>query len=296
MLSQNLTQHFAKRGIALWNSYLNPGRALAILGVFSLLLSPSLVSQPPWSNACGDGRVDVIADHFASTSGTIFTADPTIPDPSLRLTTGCHGKALAMDYDLTHVAPPESPNARQSWIVLQRSFPTGRDLRAFTHIRFALRGSNLNSHDTVDVKLRDGAGHLAAISLKSLTDLPVWRPIYIDFRELGGIGELDLTDITALEIGIVRCVGCEVFDNPAVSEPPEEHTGTLFLDEFGFVDLKPGATHRLVETAFETVVPNPMIRASAANALLAEIEPSGPGMHLVPAWFPETDPNFNTYA
>ena len=52
----------------------------------------------------------------------------------------------------------------------------------------------------------------------------------------------------------------------------------------------------MVETAFETVTPNSVVGARAANALLAQITPSGPGTGLVPAWFPETNPNFNSYA
>ncbi len=296
MNSKHWAQRFAEEWIAVWNSHMNRCRALAVLGLLALMFIPKVVlSQPSWSNACGDGRVDALVDDFDSTAGTIFKADPTILTPMLSLVAGCHGNALAIDYDLTNVAPPGSLNAGQSWIVLRRSLPTARNLSAFTHIRLAIRGSNLNSHDTVDVKLRDGAGHLAAISLKSLTDLPVWRPIYIDFRELGGSSDLDLTNITDFEIGIVRCAGCEVFDNPSLPPPTEEHAGTLFLDEFAVLDLKPGAANRLVETAFETVVPNPTIRASTANALLTQITPSGPGVSLIPAWFPETNPNFNTY-
>ncbi|HBY93673.1 MAG TPA: hypothetical protein DEP84_06830 [Chloroflexi bacterium] len=277
---------------------MNPGRVLVVvtLALLGLVFSPNVVlPQPSSSNACGDGRVDTIVDDFDSTAGMTFTADSTIPAPTLRLVAGCHGNALAIDYDLINVAPPGSPNAGQSWIVLRRSLPTARNLSAFTHLRLALHGSNLNSHDTVEVKLQDGAGHLFAVSLKSLTDLPVWRPIYIDFRELSGSGELDLTNITHFEIGIVRCSGCEVFDNPSLPGPPEEHTGTLFLDEFAVLDLKPGAANRLVETTFESVAPNPTIRVNAANALLAQIKSSGPGMSLVPAWFPETNSNFNTY-
>ena len=257
-----------------------------------------LVSRnyPPWSNACGDGRVDKIIDDFDSASGMIFTADPIIPAPTPRLVTGCHGNAIAIDYDLTNVAPPGSANAGQSWIVLRRTLPAAINLSAFTHIRLALHGSNLNSHDTLEVKLRDGGGHLAAISLKSFTDLPAWRPIYIDFRELGSYSESDLTNLTDIEIGIVRCAGCEVFDNPSLPGPSEQHTGTLFLDEFAVLDLKPAARNRLIETSFEPVAPHPAIRAAAAGALLAQITPSGPGVSLIPAWFTEINPNYNSYA
>jgi hypothetical protein len=256
-----------------------------------------LVSRnyPPWSNICGDGRVNTIIDDFDSTSGMIYTADPIIPAPTPRLEAGCHGNTVAIDYDLTNVAPIGSANAGQSWIVLRRTLPAAINLNSFTHIRLSLHGSNINSHDTVEVKLRDGGGHLAAVSLKSITDLLTWRPLYIDFRELGSYSEIDLTNITDIEIGIVRCADCEVFDNPSLGGPSEEHTGTLFLDEFAVLDLKPAAANRLIETTFEDVVPHPTIRAAAASALLAQITPSGAGVSLIPAWFTETNPNYNTY-
>jgi len=254
------------------------------------MFSPNLaLSQPAWPIACGDGRVDTILDDFDSTSGTIFKADAAIPDPVLRQVVGCHGTAMAVDYDLTNVAPNG-----QSWIVLRRSLPTAEDLSGFTHIRLAIQGSNINGHDNVEVKLRDEAGNLSAISLQSMTDLPVWRPIYIDLRELTGSARL--TNITGFEIGIVRCAGCEVFDNPGQPPPPEMHMGTLFLDEFSAVSLNPGMANRWVETSFESVTPDPTVLTTAANALFAWITLSGPGMSLVPAWFPEANPNFNSYA
>jgi hypothetical protein len=52
----------------------------------------------------------------------------------------------------------------------------------------------------------------------------------------------------------------------------------------------------LIETTFETVAPRPAIRAAAASAILAQITPSGAGISLVPAWFTEVNPNYNTYA
>jgi hypothetical protein len=129
-----------------------------------------------------------------------------------------------------------------------------------------------------------------------MTDLVPWRPIYLDFREFTRTGgTLDLTTITGLEIGVARCDNCEVFDNPAIGTA-SEHQGTLFLDEFAVVDLKPGAAHRVVQPAFETVSPLPAVVANAAAALLARVTAPGAGVSLVPAWFPEANPNFNTYA
>jgi hypothetical protein len=76
-----------------------------------------------------------------------------------------------------------------------------------------------------------------------MTDLPVWRALYMDLRQFTGDGTINLANIVGLEIGIVRCAGCEIFDNPSVGGPPEEHVGTLSLDEFAAVDLKPDAVN-----------------------------------------------------
>ena len=287
---------------------INPRRILALTCFLVLMLGVNVaLSAPLWGIACGDGRVDTILDDFDSPWVVCCTAAPSIPKPTPRTVPGCHGNAMAVDYDLRNVAPPDSPNAGQSYIVLQRFFSSPRDLTNYTHIRLAWHGSNINSHDSIDVKLHDGH-NLFATSLQSMTDLsantadgqPVWRVIYLDLREFTGNGSIDLAHIDRLEIGIVRCttmpgMDCEVFDNPSFGGPPEQHVGTLYLDEFAAVNLRPGAVNRLVETGFETVTPNPTVRANAANGLLARIVSSGPGMDLIPAWFPETTPNFNSY-
>ena len=233
---------------------------------------PSAV--PSWGNACGDGRVDGVLEDFESSSGfAVFKAHPSIPDPALSTVPGCRGQALAFTYDLRNVSPVDG----QSWIVLQRSF-AATDLRSFTHLRLALRGSNLDSHDNLDVKLWDGH-QLYAVTLKSMTDLPVWRPIYIDFRELHNAAAMNLATISRIEIAVVRCNGpdCEVPNVPGAPVRPAEHTGTLFLDEFAFVDLRPGAGHRLVETGFARVNPNPAVAAAAAAAIAAGVARTGLG-------------------
>jgi len=265
-----------------------------VLGVLVAVLSSARAAsaQPSWPIACGDGRIDVILDDLESVPGTnVFRPGPSIPNPALSTVSGCHGNALAVAYDLRNREPDG-----QSWVVVQRFFASPKDLTGFTHLRLALRGSNINSHDSVDVKLRDTSDHLYTVSLRSLTDLPAWRPLYIDLRELGGAGGLDLTRVSGFEVGVVRCSGCEVFDNPGASSRTEEHTGIVYIDELGAVDLKAGAANRLVQTTFETTTPNAAVRAMAANALLAQIVSTGPGAHLIPAWFPEPNHNFNTYA
>lgn len=273
-------------------------RTLVIVALFTILFSPRPArSQIITPIACGDGRYDMILDDFDTATGSLFTAHPTIPNPDVMTTIGCNGTAISIAYDLSNVAPPGSQNEGQSWVVWRRELPAEVDISTATHLRVALRGGNENSHETVEVKLADRDGKLSAISLPSLTDLPVWRPVYIDIRELSDIGDLDQEHITHVEIGIVRCNdNCEVADNPDQPLPPDEHTGTLFVDELAVVDLAPGATHRVTQTAFAPVTPNATVRAAAAAALLNQVSPYGPGSGLIPAWFPETNPNYNTFA
>jgi hypothetical protein len=78
--------------------------------------------------------------------------------------------------------------------------------------------------------------------------------------------------------------------------PTASHTGTLYLDEFAALDLKPGAANRLAETGFTMARPASDLRASTSQALLAQITSAGPAASLIPAWFPEPNPNYNTYA
>jgi hypothetical protein len=260
-----------------------------------LIFRPDTVSSASFTaNKCGDGRVDRILEDFDSIPSTgfaIFKAIPSIPDPKLKIVPGCHGQALSFRYNLTKASPDG-----QSWIVLQWSIPV-TDLTDFTHIRLALRGSNINSHENIQVKLWDG-NQLYAVTLRSMTDLPVWRPIYIDLRELTNEGTINLATISRFEIGVVRCLGpgCEVPDVPGNPAPEEEHIGTLFLDEFALVDLKPGAVNRLVVSGFERVKPNRPVAEAAATALRSRAKSSGDAAGLVPAWFPEEEPNYNSYA
>ncbi|MEM7111798.1 MAG: hypothetical protein AAF614_05150 [Chloroflexota bacterium] len=257
-----------------------------------------IVKKPPqWANGCGDGHVDRILDNFDDGRETaVFTPHHTIPNPQIFIVpNGCRGKGFAIEYDVTNITPPNAPNAGQSWVVIQRPMSTP-DLTPYTHLRLALRGDTLDSHQAVEVKLKDGNGQLAAISLKSLADLPVWRPIYIDFRELSDYATLDLSNITHFEIGIVRCdENCEVPDVPSPTTPPNNHQGVLWLDELAIVDLKPGAPNRLNQTTFEHVTPNRDVQEDAAKALYQAIVTDGPGTGLVPAWFPEANANFNSY-
>jgi hypothetical protein len=271
----------------------NLTRIVVIVNLALLIIMPDILFSAPFSpNKCGDGQVDSILESFDSILVTDFTVakpHPSIPDPNLALVPGCDGQALSFGYDLNQVSP-----SGQSWIVLQRSIPV-TDLTDFTHIRLALRGSNINSHENVEVKLWDG-NQLYAVTLKSMTDLPAWRPVYIDLRELTNVGEINLATISRFEIAVVRCFDpiCEVPDLPG-SPVTNEHVGTLFVDEFALVDLKPGAPNRLVETGFQRVEPDWAVAATAATAIYNQITSSVPAAGLVPAWFSEPTPNYNTY-
>ncbi len=271
---------------------------LLILALFTVLASPGPAgSQTITPIACGDSRYDMILDDFNTAAGSLFTAHPTIPNPVVTTTGGCSGTAVRIGYDLSNVAPPGSANEGQSWVVWRRALPAEVDISTATHIRVALRGDNEHSHQTVEVKLGDSDGSLAVIGLPSLTDLPAWRPAYIDIRELSDLADLNQEQITHVEIGIVRCdENCEVPDNPGSPQPPEAHTGTLFVDELAAVNLAPGAAHRVTQAASAPLAPNAAVRAAAAAALLNQVSPSGPGAGLIPAWFPEPNPNYNTYA
>lgn len=290
------------------------GAAVASLPLVACLLVTALGPQtawaaPPWGIACGDGRVDVTFD--GPWIPCCSADERVIPRPVVRRVPGCHGEATAVDYDLRNVALPThpnnptlpNPNAGQSWVVVVQDVPASKqDFSKYTHLRLALEGAKLTSHETVEVKLYDGK-KLYTVLLASLTDLPEWRAIYVDLRQFSEEPAIDLTKIERLEIGIKRCTGneCETADNPP-GEPTEDHVSTLSIGEFAAVDLRPGASHRLVATDFETVTPQGTIRADAAQALLDQVVPCGippscdPATDLIPTWFPETNRNFNTYA
>src|SRR5437763_14347983 len=126
--------------------------AIALPCIVVLMLTPEMGSSaPPWANTCSDGRVDTMLDDFESTWTFCCKADPSIPDPHLSIVAGCHGQAMAVGYDLTN------PSNGASWIALQRSLAPPMDLSNFTHLRLAIRGLNVNSHDNIEVKLWDGS-------------------------------------------------------------------------------------------------------------------------------------------
>ena len=248
-------------------------------------------------NECGDGKIDLMLEDFetlALEDLEIFKPDPAVIDPVLDLVEGCAGQALSIEFDLTVTAAD-----RDSWVVVKKSFDEPRDISAYSHIRIALKGLVSNNYEYVDVKLAD-ANSLHAVKLKSMTDLPEWRPIYIDLRELSGSQPLDLTAITSYEIGIGRCDAsdCEIPDRPGGPELPVVpiHAGTMLIDEFALVDLTPAGQHRLVQTEFETVPPNRPVAKDAAGAILAQVTDDGTAADLVPAWFQEFNLNYNSYA
>jgi len=254
---------------------------LAIL----LAFTAAIALAEPAPNRCGDGRIDRIIDGFDGISGwSAPYRDGDLPDVTLTPVAGCSGGALGVRWDL-HGG---------EWFVLVRDLPSPLDLSGQTHLRLALRGTNPRARQNLQIKLMDGQGHVFWQVAESMTDLPVWRPMFIDLRELTCFGDaiacgpdtaLDLADIRQIQIGIALCLRdgapCEA----------TETVGGLDLDELAAVDLRPGAPHRRPPESRELVIPDPDIRAQAAAVIVAHQDANG----LVPAWFPEPSPNYNTY-
>ena len=253
--------------------------ALLILGV---ILTASGRSDPI---RCGDGRVDRLIDGFESTADwSAPYRDRDLPSVTLSSIDGCSDDALAVRWTLNG----------GEWFVLVRDLPQPLDLTPYTHLRLALRGSNPNERLNVQLKLMDAQGRVFWVVAESVTDLPVWRPMYVDLRELTCFGDasacppgvaLDRARVTQIQIGIALCIRggglCEA----------TEREGGIDLDELAAVDLRPGAAHRVVMTQRERVLPDPDLRAETAAAILGHQHANG----LVPAWFPEAVPNYNSY-
>jgi hypothetical protein len=252
--------------------------------VLSLLLLVAAPARAQWANACGDGRVDRIIDNFDDLSAWSYCcSDNKMSPASLSLVAGCSGQALRISYNLA-----------SDWLVVLRTMPA-QDLSSYSHLRLALRGMSINAHHDVQLKLGDANGGVNWVLLRSVADLPVWRVVYIDLRELECFGSaaacavrppLDLTKITGLQIAVSRCrdaVGNEC--------EPGATANAVDVDELAAVDLKPGSPRRIVESAFEPVTRSPDLRSSIANALLRIVDNND----LVPAWTGESPPNYNTY-
>jgi hypothetical protein len=249
------------------------------------LLAAPLLGQP-WANQCGDGRVDKIVDSFDDAAAWSYCcSDRDLAPATLAPVAGCSGQALRINYNLGG-----------EWTVVLRTMAP-QDLSPYTHLRLALRGMNANAHHDVQVKIGDSAGRVSWLLLHSVADLPAWRVVYIDLREFecfdvpvgscGTRGPLDLANITRIEIAVSRCR-----DAAGNECEPGDNANAIDVDELAAVDLKPGSPHRIVESRFETVIPSPDLRSSVANGLLKMAYP----FHgLLPAWYDETSPNFNTY-
>ncbi len=242
-------------------------------------------------NACGDGRIDTLLDGFEEVAPWSFCcSDQGGPSVALSPVPGCSGNALALDYSLTD----------GDYLIITR--PVELNLSGFTHLRIALRGQDLQAHHNFQLKLADSSGLVYWTVLQSLTDLPAWRPVYIDLRELtcfsDPVGDcahprpLDLSQITRLEIAIARCLFLNAQGQPQECEPGLDQS-VLLVDELGAVDLRPDADQRLMQDRFERVVAEPDVRSSAAEGLLAHLDP---GHGLIPAFFQEDEPNLNTYS
>src|SRR5205085_2773112 len=169
-------------------------------------------------------------------------------------------------------------------------------LSPYTHLRVALRGASTSAHHDVQLKIGDTSGRVNWILLRSVADLPVWRVVYVDLREMecfaGFEGQcatrppLDLTHVNRIEIAVSRSTGA------ADCGDPTSPANSLDVDELAAVDLRPGSPRRVVESAFETVRPSPDVRSSIGEGLLRRIDAT----HLIPAWMGESQPYYNTYS
>ena len=257
-------------------------RAAAALLFVHLLLTVPAFAQ--WANRCGDGQVDRIIDNFDDVSAWSFCCSESgMSSASLTPATGCSGQALRISYNLG-----------DDWLVVVRDLPP-QDLSSYSHLRLALRGANGDAHHDIQIKLRDSDGRLNWLLLRSVTDVPVWRVVYIDLRELECADSvaacavrppLDLAHINHIEIAVSRCR-----DSLKKECEPGTAANAIDLDELAAVDFKPGSPHRIVERIFEPVTPSPDLRSSIANALLRIVDAND----LVPAWTGESPPNDNTY-
>ncbi|HEV8713426.1 MAG TPA: hypothetical protein VGX03_11420 [Candidatus Binatia bacterium] len=250
-----------------------------------------------WPNSCGDGRIDFLIDDFEDPSlWSYCCGDRDLPSVTLTQAAGCTGASgdhsLALDYDLRG----------GDWFIILRHFsPEPLDLREFTHLRIALQGSNLNAHHDLQLKLVNTVGtqeYIYWVVAKSTADLPAWRPIYVDLHEFTCFGDenttcknpppLDLSAITRVEVGISRCR-----NQDGTECEPGSDEAVVSLDELAAVDLRPGTKNRLTQTQFEQVAPDPDLRASTAKAIRDHQDQNNA---LVPAFFQESSPNYNTFS
>jgi hypothetical protein len=276
-----------QRGIA------RPQGATCDIGAYERLDTSTFIPV-----ACGDGQIDSVIDGFENASlwsGHFEGSGVSIP--TLSNTTGCSpnsGSSMAINYNLS------ASSISDGWFVITRTFIAPANLSNYSHLRIGLKGSDPNAHHTFQIKLVNHVGGLDYTywrAAESVTDLPVWRPLYIDFKEFTCFGDtaticsspppLDLAAITRIEIAVSKCVS-----NGNECEPSSENANILYLDELAVVDLRPGAGNRLVQTSIEQVVPNPDLRSSTAGAILNHQDSTS----LIPAWFGESTPNYNTYA
>jgi len=181
------------------------------------------------------------------------------------------------------------------WFVYQRDVDI--DLSDYTHLRIAVRGGSTEVPHNVELKLANtvpsdtgNTRRLCVVYLKQITSLPQWRVVYIDLREFicsgktegcGGQPMLDVSAITGVELAISRADT----DSVAVSN-------TVWFDELAAVDLGTGKANRLVQHQAEQGLIDPDMRSAAAAAIRDRQEDS---TGLVPVWFDEEPPRYDTY-
>ena len=262
---------------------------LVLVAVLAVTLE---VAFPATVQSDEDSPDRLLIDEFATSSIATTSSQwawdhccqstSTIPDVILSVESdGMSGPALALDYDLSN----------GDWVVVLRKLEKPLDLSTSTHIRIAIKGSDVKAEHNFEFKLVDSSGGLSAVVQTNATNLPEWRWIYIDLRLFSST---NLSDIVQLEIGITRCFRQNQLDEKVACNPDKDikFAGKLFVDELEAINLKPGSELRKIQNKFETVTIDPDLRASTAEAILAHQSTS---TDLVPAWFDEDTANYNTY-
>ena len=220
-------------------------------------------------------------------AGRIQCFNATGSNVTIASGSGCHNEpqsALALHYSLV-----ASPNA--DWVSIRKQLSTPLDLSGAAYLLFPFKGESGGLARTIEIKLEDTNGCRTSDIITAASDLPVWRTTVISLSQFsrpgqstcGGNIATDLSRISTFEIGISE-LGNDV------PSPEAAASGTLLIDDITFVDaaaLQGGTDH------YECAVRDDVTITDIADSLLAR---QTPDTGLVPTWYEESPPTYNTYA